>query len=174
MDAHKAAVHTIEEQTGVYLRNYCYCANKENPKYIMFDVSWDGWEKIQGKTYKGEEFEFTISEEAKGTDNNLLEIKVYYKSVELEPEDITEGGRKKYGVISPEGRFFECGYSGHNDLEYWLKQRGLIGDHDDPYDWYGWLKLTGSWMTECEFTFDENIEDFDFATSKSTLVKTNN
>ena len=175
MDAHKEALRVIAEQAKVVLRNYCYSGKWEDPKYLMFEVAAKDREKIVGKKFEGEEFVYTVAEESERVEQGVFEVIIYYLPNEKKrlDDDIAEGV-KKYGVISPEGKFYECGYAGHNNLEYWLVQRGLLPDNqDDPLEWCGWVKLTGSAMTECEFVFDEEVDEFDFTTSKSTVLKTN-
>lgn len=176
MDAHKAAKRTIEKEAGVSLNNYCYCARGTEPKYLMFDVTATNAQKVVCKKFKDDEFEYTIGEEAERVKQGIFEIKVYYTPAKVDSlhDDITAGGTKKYGVISPDGKFYECGYAGHNNLEYWLQERGLLADDKrDAFEWYGWLKLSGSAMSECEFLFDEQIDDYDFSTQKTTVLKTN-
>lgn len=76
-------------------------------------------------------------------------------------DDVSEDIGKtfySYGVITPEGKFYPCDYSKHNDLYWELKDKGIIIDkkQDNPSEFYereGWLKLTGSMFTDCEFTF---------------------
>lgn len=76
----------------------------------------------------------------------------------------------RYGYISPEGVFWPCGREGHHDLEYDLKQQGIIPDdmgkgirkEETWLEANGWLKLTGAMMTEVEFTFEWIAKDDEY------------
>lgn len=66
-----------------------------------------------------------------------------------------------YGLISPEGDFYQCDYMGHKYLEPVLFDSGQFIHMFDEYalpDSNGWLKLTGATLTKCEFTFETNFE----------------
>ncbi|MGB3491896.1 MAG: hypothetical protein WBA57_04160 [Elainellaceae cyanobacterium] len=83
-------------------------------------------------------------------------------------------GFKQYGAISPEGKFYPCGYAGHNDLEYSLIKKGILEESPNfrrCFEWNGWVKLTGSYMTVCEFQFEGNVLDYDFKKREDILVK---
>jgi len=67
----------------------------------------------------------------------------------------------RHGYILPNGDYYRCGYSGHNNLAVDLKAQGLIPENEDSYDYpdtHGWLKLTEAMMTDCEFCFDFEVE----------------
>jgi len=69
----------------------------------------------------------------------------------------------EYGFILPNGDFYHCEYSGHNNLAADLQNQGVIPK--DIYDYYkfpdenSWLKLTGAVLSDCEFLFNFHSED---------------
>lgn len=75
--------------------------------------------------------------------NNLGDKRVEYKKTDLKKEPKKSNSEKsgaKYGYISPDGRYFQCEYYGHRDLED--KIVGKLEKIDNPqqylYD-HGWL-----------------------------------
>lgn len=76
----------------------------------------------------------------------------------LNPVNLSELGEgcKLYGLISPEGLFYECDYAGHKFIEPYLFDSGQFIHMFDEYaagENSGWLKLTGAMMVDVEFTF---------------------
>lgn len=61
--------------------------------------------------------------------------------------------RWREGVVDPNGIFYGCGYSGHNDLLWDLQRLGLIDNNIDCFSESGWLKLTSSWFNENDFFY---------------------
>ena len=90
----------------------------------------------------------------------------------IPPSDITHEFAE-YGVIDRLGNYYQCQYSGHNDLAFKMQSRGMISDDVDYYNFFaenGWLILTGSMFTKCEFTFDFEAEKFEY--QKGEKIKT--
>ena len=70
--------------------------------------------------------------------NNLNSPDAYYKEPKLKRE--SKPSEAKYGYISPDGRYFQCAYFGHSDLE--CKIVGELEKIDDPQQYLydkGWL-----------------------------------
>lgn len=82
----------------------------------------------------------------------------------IKPSDITHQ-YAKYGVIDRLGNYYHCEYSGHNSLANRMKSRDMLPEGVDCYNFfseYGWLILTGSIYTKCEFIFDFNPEKIEY------------
>lgn len=78
------------------------------------------------------------------------------------PSKLNETIDRLYGLIDPDGNFFECEYMGHASIEPELYNSGYFENIFDDYrlpEMNGWLKLTGSMLTDCEFIFNESHEE---------------
>jgi hypothetical protein len=109
-------------------------------------------------------------------DKGTITIKFFYKP--KEDTDFTSDlytGKKLYGVISPEGKFYECAYEGHRYLEPHLIDRGVLQDSPhwgvDAFEWNGYTKLTGAYMTTCEFVHKFKSTEYNFSTKKDKVLK---
>ena len=70
--------------------------------------------------------------------NNLDSPDAYYKEPKLKKE--VKVPEAKYGYIAPDGRYFQCKYFGHSDLE--RKIVGELEEVDNPQEYLydkGWL-----------------------------------
>ena len=82
----------------------------------------------------------------------------------IPPSDITHE-YAEYGVIDRLGNYYMCEYAGHNNLAHLMDSRGMIPEGVDCYNFFeesGWLILTGSMYTECEFCFEFNPEKIEY------------
>ena len=176
MDVHEILKVKLREDFGIRIKDYCYGANTDNPKTITVDIEKEDYDKII-KATQIVAHEFVFKKKLETVERKeCLEVEYSYTLKEgLDLSSEIDTGFKLYGVISPEGHFYACGYTGHNNLEYWLKERGLIGEspvyNTDSFEGYGWLKLTGSYMTECEFVFSEKLTKYNFDTKEDEILK---
>lgn len=138
------SVETIEEESKCYIT-----INREtyNRIYSLLSYIW-----IRPGMY------ISRISGTKDVDNDVV---VPYKIVErqcrVKPTHVESITGKTYGLISPEGIFYECDCGGHKYLIPELFESGQFSVMVDDYDadkHSGWMRLTGAIMTECEFTFD--------------------
>lgn len=173
---HRKIKHYLKENFDLYVSRECYLKNA-----IEFEVDKSDVEKISGLTkFTVDNIEF--EKRPKLEEKNAITVFVIFNYKYLDNDtyaaDITAGGFKKYGVINPEGVFYECCYSGHDGLNYILKERGLIEDSPNKYrhnsfEWWGWMTLSGASFIETEFNFPFEISDYDYETKKSIVEKAN-
>lgn len=158
-----------------------YCNSKENGSIVISRLNTDNCylysfsedlvylEVLETKkfyylkedvyVYSAHDINGDIVEMATKEDINIEIIKqnVVEPTIDDNSEDISKTYHS-YGVITPEGIFYPCDYSKHNELYYDLKDKGIVIDkkQDNPSEFYereGWLKLTGSMFSDCEFIF---------------------
>lgn len=178
MDAHAVLLTEINDLANTRLRvgrDYCYL--NDNHDRIEVELSKEDYDDVftLGNIYT-EKFTFVRDKTVEYKDGSLglvYDITIN-ESFRLD-NDITEDNRPKYGVISPEGKFYECGYAGHNNLEFDLIQAGIlkrtpVHGTTDAYEYYGWVKLTGAMMTDVEFLFSEKVTDYDFSKQEDILL----
>lgn len=181
MDAHQILLGQLHELIGLRLSRNAYFYDDvtvKGTKMIGLEIPKEDFDLFTyPKRIVTKELIFSKQPKVKERADT---VDVYYVYIPNPNEDFSakiDEGRKKYGVISPEGKFYECGYAGHNNLEYWLKERSIIGDcphyGEDSFDYFGWVKLTGSGMTTVEFVFDEKLTSYDFQTKEDTILAEN-
>ncbi|MDC7249169.1 MAG: hypothetical protein PQJ49_04545, partial [Sphaerochaetaceae bacterium] len=109
-------------------------------------------------------------------DKGTITIKFFYKP--QENVDYTSDlytGEKLYGVISPKGEFYQCAYEGHRYLEPYLVERGILQEAPhwgvDAFEWNGFMKLTGAYMTTCEFVHQFKVTKYDFNKKEDEVLK---
>lgn len=178
MEAHKELKKYIQEELGVKVLDYAY-KDVEQGKAIEIDFAREDYDKLseEKRIYVGE-FKFKrklfVQENKDGT--------LTYEYLITPREDIDHSTqidekRRRYGAIAPDGKFYECGYAGHNNLEYDLEVKGLIRKSPiwniSAFDYYGWVKLTGSSWTDCEFVFDFKVTEYDFDKKEDILLAEN-
>lgn len=165
----------IRTELKCSVKDYCYHDNN----VIEINIAKEDYDKIC--SVKKLIIEDMVFKKKMKVEENKNDLGIFF-SYELRPDidisvDITRDNRKKYGVIAPDGRFYECGYAGHHALEYYLSKRSVIADSPEygehAFEYYGWMKLTGAAMTECEFTFDYEITKWDRETKIDTTLKEN-
>lgn len=181
MDIHKLLERKLQELFDVDVLWYCYCADKEVKKYVEIKILEEDFDKLtKCDLITTDEFIFKQGKRVveQDKDKGTLIIKFFYKP--NENVDFTSDlytGEKLYGVICPEGKFYQCAYEGHRYLEPYLVERGVLQSaphwNIDAFEWNGYLKLTGAYMTTCEFVHEERVTEYDFKEKKDNLLKEN-
>lgn len=183
MDAHRVLMNKIYDLTGVMVghRNYCYSKTKDGKPCIELDFEPCDYEETHKvKKIVTEDFIFKRGKKTEELSNGNLCV---YFTTEVNPQtdytdytDPIDIGEKQYGVICPKGNFYACCYAGHNNLEYWLQQRNLIGEvrgyGTDAYEMEGWVKLSGAMMSTVEAVFQEKVTEYDFGTKEDKVLAT--
>lgn len=177
-DVHLLALDKLSQSFDIDLgpRDYYYV---DENKAIEFEFDLEDQDKIP-RTIDLSDHYIKLIRKLKGVVND---DKITYKYIITVTDttqfynDITRGGFRKYGVIDPKGNFYECRYAGHHDLEFKLRSLGIIDKSDirsvsDSFECYGWVKLTGASMVECEFLFKYEIDYYDFETKQSDKLRT--
>lgn len=173
-DVHEILRHYIRHELKISVLDYCYLDDNK----LEIDIAKEDYDaSLKIKQIVTDEFVFKKKMGCEENKNSITLTFSYELKEDLDvSDDITKPGRS-YGAIAPDGKFYACGYSGHNNLEYWLRQRGLISDTPlytgGAFEYNGWMKLTGAMMTECEFVFDYELTEWNRESKKETVLKAN-
>lgn len=178
MDAHVLLKNTLFEKYNLVGKDYCY-TEKDGRKGVLLTFPLSAYDIIPTELKLVTE-ELIFVKKVRGTIDEKkqeIEFTFYYSLPDGKDvsNDITANGNKKYGVICPKGKFYECGYTGHNNLEYWLSERSLISSGSSykcNFEQNGWVKLTGAAMTDVEFVFTEKLTEYDFDTKDVITLNT--
>lgn len=180
METHRLLQQKLFELHKIESTNYCYDTQGER-KCIDIEMTEDEYNEMVG-TDKIITDAFVFNKRLRIVERDEVDETVYvrffYKikdNADFSANLFT--GEKLYGVICPEGKFYQCAYEGHRYLEPWLEKRDIIQSSpqysSDPFEWWGWVKLTGAYMTTCEFIHEERVTKYDFKTSTDNLLKEN-
>lgn len=178
---HRKIINYLEQEHGIFIERNSECYYDQ--PMISFNVDAETFDQIVAIG------EFTIDnikysktspphdscKETYKDGSKCIYLKTDYLDTDTYHTDITEGGRTKYGAIAPNGRFYECWYEGHRDMEDDLVARGLMtktsGWRNTGYESNGWVKLTGAYSVVCELEFQFQETDYDYNTKETTVIR---
>lgn len=180
-EPHIVLLDYLKNNMEISVIDYAYTIyeNKNGKhKAIEVDVNKDDYGNMRGQKIITDGFIFNRTLMGKQVRENIYTFIFTYKLQEnIDISSDIKGKGKKYGVIAPDGKFYECDYMGHNNLEYFLNSRNLIGDSPiygvNPFEYFGWVKLTGASFTECEFVFQYKSTKWDSKTKEDIILKEN-